>query len=165
MPAANFTEIYDFETAIESAFETLCNEAFIDTSSSNTKKDFSDKIPRVEFVLQLGGEAGHNSTTTPHHRADTFTASLTGALITLPQQDDTATRSQHAEYRATIRNIMAKARRELSDNRADLLPYHNILDIVSSGSSAQYQSEEGHWMTRMNYEIKFAVRPDAWPSE
>ncbi len=160
-----FDEIYDFETAIEGAFETFCTEQSMAAITSNTAPEFQKERPRFEFVLQVSGEAGHNSPIDPYIRPDSFTGTLTGALITPATPSDGDGPSLHALYRARFRNIMATARRLLNTTRAGLIPWHSIEDIVLGSASPQYKSEDGYYMTQTTFQIKWNIRPAAWPEE
>jgi hypothetical protein len=46
-----------------------------------------------------------------------------------------------------------------------LLPYHTINDIVQSGSNPSYEGQECFFETSLNYDLKFNIRPAAWPGE
>jgi len=163
--SATLDQIYDIETAIEAAFKTLFEEELFATYVTNDAASFQKERPRVELMFALGGETGHHSTASDYYRPDAFSGSLAVAIITPADDQGTA---QHAQYRARVRNLMAKCRtRFRSDSEADdaLLPYHTIMDVVESGTAPAYAPEDGHYISRINYELKTNIRPAAWPSE
>jgi hypothetical protein len=169
MPADNFDLIYDFETAIEAAFKLVFAEDELTAYTINELGETQKERPRVELFYANGAEAGHNSTASEYYRPDTFSGSLTVAVIT-NSKDESIGIAEHAQFRGRVRNIMAKCRTRFKADRdaADvdaLLPFHCVLDVVGSGTSPAYSPDEGHLVSRLNYEIKINIRPDAWPTE
>lgn len=162
--ATDIIQIYDFENAIEAAFKALLTAENIEARVSLDEDDFQDVRPRVEVYCSPGQETGHYHPT--HFRADTFTGTVTLAIVSNTKQ----TTREHSDFRAKVRDVMAgsrdefKADRDLNDASA-LLPYHCILDVVESGTSPNYRDEEaGVIVSSINYAIKFNIRPDAWPA-
>ena len=169
MPADNFDIIYDIESAVEAAFKLLFAEDDLTAYTINQLGETQKERPRVELMYSHGSEAGHNSTASTYYRPDTFTGSLTVAIVT-NSKDESIGIAEHAQFRGRVRNIMAKSRTRLKADRdaSDvdaLLPYHCVLDVVESGTSPAYSPEDGHLVSRINYEIKTNIRPDAWPTE
>lgn len=164
--SATLDQIYDIETALEAAFKTLFEEELFTTYVTNDAAEFQKSRPRVEIMFALGSETGHNSTHSTYYRPDAFNGSLVVAVVT--PADDTNGTAQHAQYRARVRNLMAKCRtRFKSDADGDdaLLPYHTVQDVVESGTAPAYAPEDGVYISRGNYELKLNIRPDAWPTE
>jgi hypothetical protein len=167
MPAENFDLIYDIESAVESAFKSLFQSSDLVAYTTNDAGMPSKERPRVELMYQHGAEDGHNSTASNYYRADTFAGSIIVAVITNAQDESIGT-AEHAQFRARVRNVMAKANALLVADRSgddSLLPYHSVMDVVESGTAPAYTPEEGHLVSRINYSIKVNIRPDAWPSE
>lgn len=167
MPADNFDLIYDFETAIEAGFKSFFTSQDIAAYVTNDAGETQKPRPRVEIMYANGAEAGHNSTASTYYRPDTFTGSLTVAVVTNAKDESIGT-AEHALFRARVRNAMAKSRSLLkadADGANTLLPYHCVLDVVESGTAPAYAPEDGHFVSRLNYELKINIRPDAWPTE
>lgn len=168
MAAPDFIAVYDFETAIEAAlYGVFVAEGIADTFYSGSQQDFDRPRPRVELYFSVGSQTGHIRPDATYYRPDAFSGSLTVRIVSnsKPGTDSTA---EHSAYRATVRNIMAKARGLLvADAAGDdtLLPYHTINDIVQSGSNPSYEGQEGFFETSLNYDLKFNIRPAAWPGE
>jgi hypothetical protein len=169
MPADSFDQVYDIETAIESGFKAVFAEDGLTAYTINDLGETQKERPRVEIMYQHGGEAGHNSTASTYYRPDTFTGSLTVAVVT-NSKDESIGIAEHAQFRGRVRNIMVKSRTRFKADRdaADvdaLLPHHCVLDVVESGTSPGYSPDDGHLVSRINYELKVCIRDDAWPSE
>lgn len=167
MPADSFDQIYDIETAIESAFKAFFTSQEIDCYTTNDASEQQKKRPRVELMYLHGSEAGHNSTASNYYRPDTFLATLVVAVVTNAKGDEVGT-AEHSQFRARVRNAMAKSRTLLkadADGANTLLPFHSVMDVVESGTSPAYQPEDGYFISRINYELKTNIRPDAWPAE
>lgn len=171
MQAETFNQVYDYETAIESAIEDLfLLEGFaadaVWTPASNP--ELQKNRPRIEIYCASGQETGHmHSDADGTIRPDTFSGNLALRIVS-NSLAESATTQEHATYRAAVRNVMAKSRRLLVANAAaadDILPYHSILDVVEAGTSASYQSEDGYYESTISYNIKINIRPAAWPSE
>ena len=166
MPAENFDICYDVESAVEAAFKTIFEEDGLSAYTINELGETQKERPRVELMYSHGAEAGHNSTSDEHYRPDTFTGSLTVAVWT-NSKDESIGIAEHAQFRGRVRNIMAKSRKRLKDDRDGddtIMPFHCILDVVESGTAPAYAPEDGHLISRINYELKTNIRPDAWPT-
>ena len=169
MPAETFDIVYDIESAVEAAFKLLFAEDGITAYTINQLGETQKERPRVELMYSHGGEAGHNSTASEYYRPDTFMGSITVAIVT-NSKDESIGIAEHAQFRGRVRNVMAKSRTRLKADRdaSDvdaLLPYHCVLDVVESGTAPAYQPEDGHLVSRISYELKVNIRPDAWPTE
>ena len=167
MPADSFDQVYDIETAIEAAFKSFFTAQEIPCYVTNDIAEIQKSRPRVELMYQHGSEIGHNSTASTYYRPDTFAGGLTVAIVTNAKDDNTGT-IEHSQFRARVRNIMAKSRTAFkadADAENALLPYHCVLDVVESGTSPGYEPQDGYYISRISYEIKTNIRPDAWPSE
>jgi len=167
MPADSLDQIYDFETAIEAAFKAFFVSQEIAAYVTNDIGETQKERPRVELMYANGSELGHNSTASTYYRPDTFSGSLNVAVVT-NAKDETAGTAEHAQFRARVRNVMAQSRTALKadrdgDNTA--LPYHCVLDVMESGTSPAYSPEDGHFVSRLSYELKINIRPEAWPTE
>lgn len=176
MQAETTIQIYDFENAIEAAFQKLLEaeglSAFVsldvdEVVEPEEGEPLDDKHqrprPRVELYFATGQETGHYHPS--HFRADAFTGNLMLRIVGSPK---TTTR-EHSDYRAKVRDVMAGSRDEFksdSDNNDAnaLLPYHSVMDVVESGTNPNYQDDDGSIESAITYQIKFNIRPDAWPA-
>lgn len=163
MQATDIIQIYDYENAIEAAFKALLEAEEIAAFVSLDELDFQEARPRVEVFCSPGQETGHYHPTL--FRADSFTGTVMLRIVSNPK----ATTREHSDYRATVRDIMAGSRAEFKADRdlvdaSALLPYHSILDVVESGTSPNYEGEGGVVESAVTYQIKFNIRPSAWPA-
>lgn len=169
MLAETFDQVYDIETAIEAGFKTFFTAQDIAAYVTNDAGETQKERPRVELMYANGAEAGHNSTASEYYRPDTFLGNLNVAVVTNAKDESIGT-AEHALFRARVRNVMVKCRtafkadRDASDVSA-LLPYHCVLDIAESGTAPAYEPENGHYVSRLSYELRINIRPDAWPTE
>lgn len=167
MPAETFDIVYDIESAVEAAFKLLFAEDGLTAYTINQLGETQKERPRVELMYANGAETGHTPAIEPHHRQDTFLGSMVVAVVT-NSKDESIGIAEHAQFRGRVRNIMAKSRTQLKTDREGtdtILPHHCILDVVESGTSPAYSPEDGHLVSRISYELKVNIRPDAWPAE
>jgi hypothetical protein len=169
MPVAPSIEtLYDFEAAIETGFKNLFLaelEAVAVVTTSDKAATFSEHRPRIELECTVGGEAGHHRPALPYYRADAFTAQLIVTVVSNTRPDEVGT-SEHSSFRASVRNLMAKAPTLLKANRDaanDMMPHHAVHDLVHSGSTPSYETEDGYFATSIQYDLKFGIQTDAWP--
>lgn len=170
MPAENFHLIYDFETAIPAGFKSLF---FIEEKITVLVPDDGpaneQPRPRIEMYFATGAETGHLRPSAPYFRPDAFMGSLALKVVSNTKPADVGTK-EHAAFVSLVRNMLAKASTLFKADRdaADVngyLPYHSIDSVVSTGSSPHYEGQDGYYETDMSFDLRFSIRPDAWPSE
>jgi hypothetical protein len=61
-------------------------------------------------------------------------------------------------------STLFKADRDNADAKG-YFPYHAIDAVKASGSTPTYEGQDGFYQTDMNYDLRFSIRPDAWPAE
>jgi hypothetical protein len=170
MPAATFKACYDFETALPAGFKALLQaEEIKPVLVPADGPKFRQERPRIELYFNAGGETGHHAPTLPHYRADAFAGSLLITIISNTKPADVGT-AEHMDYVSAVRDLMARARTLFKADRdaadaAGYLPYHAVHDIVHTGSNTDYEGQDGYYQTDLNYDLKFSIRPDAWPAE
>jgi len=168
MSALNFQQCYDFETAIPAGFKKLFTaEDVSNVFIPNDGPKFQNVRPRIELFFSCGPETGHCRPILPHYRADAFTGSIGLTVISNVRPAEVGT-AEHSDHVATVRDLMARATSLFKINRtADdlMLPYHAIDAVTAAGSTPHYESQDGYYQTDLNYEIRFSIRPDAWPDE
>ena len=172
MPEApNFNTLYEFEDSLEAAFETWLNSnaglnllgtAKVDTAadSEGASDEFQKKRPRVECFVTVGSPVG----SPPHfvfdasglRRENGWHASVQLGIITASDP------SIHRAYRGGVRNIMATADEVLSGAN-QYLPYHEVSQCFSAGSSRTVSPQDGVFVTQLTYNIIFAIQVSAWP--
>lgn len=162
MPATDHLQIYDFETAIEAAFETLFVAQEINTLKPGDS-EFYNARPRAEVLVMVGRQTGSIWTgDITYQRPQAFEGSISVRVITSAKEDD-ASISEHAQYRSAVRNVMVKSRQLLN---ADTLPeFHQLLDVIQTGTSYEYNPQEGVLVSQLTYDIRFCIRQTAWPTE
>lgn len=164
MPAPDIQTLYDFESQIEGAFETLLAAQFLAksiTCSTSVSRDLSiDSTPRVEIVLSLAASLNQRTTigqATPKQVPNAFAGNLAISVVTTRGTN----RSSHGPIRGVVRYVMSGANGILSDV---VLPYLQILDLVPAASAPEVYAEKDQDITVLNYAIAFAVKDSAWPA-
>lgn len=167
MPADNFKLCYDFETAIPVGFKRLFAAENVAVLVPDDGPMTQMPRPRIELFFACGPETGHIWPASIYGRADAFTGTIGLTVISNVRPADVGTK-EHADYVATVRDLMARATTLFKANREDAdtyLPHHAIDAITATGCTPHYESQDGYYQTDMNYNIRFCIRPDAWPSE
>jgi hypothetical protein len=175
MSALDHIPLYDYETAIEAAVQTILVAADIPTyaSFSPAELDPPRPRPRVEIELQTGAATGHRSTSTEVYRPDSFTGTLSLTVITNTSDEISSTEEPinagaraHAQFRALVRYHCGGIETTLTDdaNAGDtMLPYHSVNRFIEAGTSPTINTENGLLASQLNWEIHFNIRPEAWP--
>jgi len=171
MSAPDFNTLMEFEDFLEAAFETWLNSneelnllgtAAVDSTpgSEGAADQFQKARPRVECFVTVGAPVGNP----PHfvldvngvRRENGWHATVELAVITAAEP------KIHRAYRAGVRNVMASADDVLVGSN-DYLPWHEVTQCFSAGSSRTLEPEKGTFLTHLTYDIIFAIQPSAWP--
>lgn len=158
--------IYDFETAIEEAFRTaLAAQSLtaytvttIPTEDGEAASEFQKKRPRVVVSFAPGAakgmllaESGYKARS-GELREQAYAGTLTVEVVTA------AAIATHRAYRATVRSVMDTICRTVN-----VLPAkHCVQRVKAASTSDTYSSDQGAYVSRLQYEVDFSVQTDAW---
>ena len=167
--APNFRELYKFEKYLEAGFEIWLNTnqelkllgtAKVTDTGDAVGDSLQHDTPRVECFAIKGEPVGRP----PHfifdaqgnRRENGWHAIIhLGALTT-------ADADIHDEYRAAVREIVSQADNVLfGDN--PYLPYHEVSQCFSGQDDPRIEPEKGFYLTKMTFNIIFAILNTAWP--
>lgn len=153
---ATEAEIYDYESAIESAVKALFTADEVTCYTPADDPEFQRSIPRVELQVIAGPATGHIQLLTldgehESHVYDSWTGALLIACITKAQH------AEHVSYRAHIRAKLARVRQGTMD-------HHNLIDLTPAGTTPMLKPQEGIYESRLTYSIAFCVKKSAWPN-
>lgn len=146
--------LYDFETAIETAVAAALTDAGLIAVTPSSDPTFQKTIPRIEVSFQPG--AAKQTWHPTQNRNCTWTGMLSLAVVT---EGDSQNRAVHRQYKAELRNVMADLRNTLNAT----LDYHKIQNIVDAGvSSESYQPEQGVDVSVLHFNVDFGIDNGAW---
>lgn len=165
------TNIFDFDTAIYSAFQRLFSDNAITLVTPKESAQFQKDRARVEMLFQLGQAKQSYHIVNNQLRNASWFAQVIFQIIT-PQGETSATlipvldsSEAHREYRARVRNILSTAKDALNGN--DLtgdayLPFHEVQLINDLSTSPEYKPQDGIESSRMVYGLEFGIDQGAW---
>jgi len=167
MAAPDLETLLDFETNIESAAETfLSTDTGLATSSIFVQLDESDLVlPRLSVMFELGeadDPPDERSSTSPVLAYRKYNGTLTVRVVTRASLD--GSNSDHRSYRAKVRkSLLINATNfdtEVSTG-VSVLPYYDVKYLRPSGT--QFDIDGDLAISTLSYEVRFAIRNDAWP--
>lgn len=171
---ATEAQIFDFETAIERAVQTVFEATGIVTWTPGDDPALKKHRPRVELAFIPGPATGHlqpSAATNTVFWAKMIELGMTLAdTVKLPPlvhdaytgilQIAAFTKASHAEhiaYRARVRHV-ASALIYFADPE-----HHEVTDVTAAGTSNILQPEEGLYESRLQYNLTFCVKHTSWP--
>ncbi len=166
MPAPDLPTLYDFETQIESAFQSVLQAALLTASIVCqviiTRDSAIDDTPRIELQCTVGaplsqrrgtGTIGVNYREIPI----AFGFKLSATVITTRPTND----NEHGAIRGLTRfNLSAAANVITARN----LPYLQILEMLPAGSPPAILDEKQQDKSLLEYDGWFAIQNSAWPT-
>jgi hypothetical protein len=154
---STFAAIYDFEGQVEAAFKAFLEAAGLTAIDADTV-EFQKARPRVNVVFQCGPALDHMVQTYDGvFRHDIFSGTLALEIITAARTASEV--STHKEYRAKVRNAMAKARQNMTMTNLALV-YIN----TDGSTTPSVDPENGVEESQMNFAIRFGILSTAWPA-
>ncbi len=155
MPAPNFPKLYEFEDAVEAAARSILTRHGF--TAMIAREDSIASTPRVDISCVIGAATRHYG-----HRAsdgeiflDRWNGSLNFDVIT----DRVKNREQHRPLRAKLRWLM----QDLSLWTPELLPYHQVVELIESGSTPEVNNEKEQDFSALAFNLVLGIRADAWP--
>ena len=166
MPAPDYESIYDVEGAVEPAIQTVLGAAGF---AAFTQRGTSI-LPsvRVDIQLSLGEELETRGRDNERNFVTTgWRAQLLLRLVTprFGQPDSNGnplpyTPTAHGRMKGKLRRVLQHA---IGAFTVEILPYHVVTQILSSGSSPQLDADEEHDVSELAYACVISVRQGAWP--
>lgn|GEM_PF-1749358 len=153
-PATDINDIYDYETAIETAVKTLLTDNGITAVRQRDTAELA--TPRVDVQFAVGAGEDHSHVfRNGEQRPDIFNGNLRLQVVTSRNQNDT----NHGTFRAKVREAIYKWR----DSLNPILAYHAVLKVLESGTVPDIVEDQDQDVSIVNFNIVFCVRADAWP--
>lgn len=169
MPAPDLETLLDFETNIESACETfLATDTGLATTSIYGQLDEDDFVlPRLEVKFEMGAAddpPDERSTTDPILAYRKYNGILNVRIVTRASLDgaNATHRSVRAKVRASL--LISATNFDTLDGAgpATVLPYYDVKYLRPSGTLFDIDGDLA--ISELSYEVRFAIRNDAWPT-
>ena len=118
---------------------------------------FKWPTPRIEIESTPGAAVGHWVVVDGERRSNGWAAVIAISVITDTDQ------TKHSALVSAVRERAAIFDQILGDDEdASLMPYHQISKCLSSGETDMMKVGAGFFVTILNFEITFNIRPPAW---
>ncbi len=157
MRAPDYETIFDVETAVETAFQTVLQSVW-DIPTYRQTSDVKLPIPRVDVQLQLGADHGHFGRTSDGQLIrDAWHGTLLLDIVTKRRR---GVANLHGRSRARVRHAV-----QYSSGRfgTDVLPYHVLTSILDAGSDPTVDTGDDCDVSTLTFSVVISVRPGAWP--
>lgn len=148
-------QIYDFETAIETAVKRILEDAGLNCYATQDAAALERLRPRVEIQFTVGPATDHLQQVGEQMVHDAFTGSLILSAVT----DMIDGIDSHTSYRSGLRAIGAQLIYDLDD---DALPFHDINQVMPAGSTPVVSPSDGLFESRQVYTVHFNIKQSAW---
>ena len=163
----NNIAIYDFEGQLEAGFTALFSGENFDVISWDSDPEFQSPKPRVELMVLIDS-AGHPVQLTPLLSDNTCRVNMYSARLTLRfvTNCDDSGKLSHRAYRANARSLIESCPVQPTEwpSINNNLQYHFVhFPIRPDGSSRVSKQQDGVEWSVCTYQLKFSIRPDAWP--
>lgn len=175
----DISAVFDFETAMEVAFELFLQAGQItavrppfEPLDDENGNQVAISRPRVEIQFSCGGATGGDHVAQGAQRNATYTGTLELQVVTDSGPEGSAA---HRDYRAMVRKLMSDARKGLQGvgnpalgiNGANAdgityLPCHKVQDVREDGCTPNYKVERGFEISTLTYRINFGIDHGAW---
>ncbi len=155
MPAPDFPKLYQFEDYVEAAAKSFLTQHGL--TAMIAREDAIATTPRVDVSCVMGAATRHYGRRASDGEIflDRWNGSLNFDVIT----DRVKNREQHRPLRAKLRWLM----QDLSFWRIDLLPYHQIVELIETGTTPELVNEKEQDVSALVFSLVLGIRADAWP--
>ena len=159
MAASSIEDLLNFEAHFESAAVTFLNDE-ISIDVFGTLSDSELTTPRIEVQMEVGTSVFHSlreggSSPTAKEYTD-YDAIFSVRVLT---DNAVGQAGNHATYRAQCRKMLLHS---ATNWDGTTLPYYDLKWLQPADST--YSTNEDFQVTDLTWNIKFAIRDDAWPS-
>lgn len=166
MPAPDYATLYDFETQMEGAWQSVLLEFLAPLGITQvfvTRDDAVLDTPRVEVEFHVGNALNQRKAFPgPPYREipNAFNAALVVRVVTTRALAEN--KVQHGPLRGLLRyNLSASANRIKAQTN---LPYLQILEMLPASSVPRIIDEKEQDISEMQYSMQFAINNNAWPT-
>ena len=182
MAAQDLTELFDFETAFETAAQTILTDAGIVAYISQqnvTKALISTGIgfdlgPAIDELASLDPAAGYPAlqpswpaNQAPPQEYFRYTAGLEFS-VEVPRDQNQITPAPAdgvdqllAQIRAKIRTAMMRVMFPFNDTN---LPLYRVTDIRPNGTTTGFEAVRNIDFVSLRFSLTFQIKPSAWPA-
>ncbi len=174
--AQDFTELFDFESAFETAAQTILENAGITAyiSQQNVTKALigtgisMDIGAALDELTQLAKPANWPSGQQPPQEYFRYTGSIVftvevprdqNAISPVPTPPEVS--KVLAQVRAKIRTAMMRVLMPFDDTN---LPLYRVTDIRPNGTSTGFEAVRNIDYTSLRFDVSFLIQPTAWPA-
>jgi hypothetical protein len=162
MPADNYGQIFDLESAIEAAAAAILDQAILEAGLSAevyTQRSEQELVwPFISAQFTPGAHNGH-SVRCPDGRIRE--AGWSGRLAFRIETERSLSNGAHLDLRKIVRVAMADPDTEFTGTR---LPFHSMA-LTTAGSTPVVQVEDNIDVSELVFEADVFVRADAFPTE
>lgn len=153
----------------EDAFEPACKAVLVANGVARayiTRTDETIQTPCVLIEFTLGEADRHAGVRVSDGEIflDVYRAKLSLTIITdraTNDDQDADNTDSHSDIRAKCRVAM----RKISNWTVALLPYHQVTEIMPTGTSPQITAESDQDLSELTFSMVVSVRADAWPED
>lgn len=167
MPAADYPTLYDFETQLETAWDTVFEAASLTTYTQQASTDKTGPYVTVQATV---GEAGRKYQTVSDNEIKgniLFGFTLEVQVVSNRTGTDAAANlAAHKTARGKVRHLLERwpAQCTGGSNINSQLSYIAIADMARSGGSRGVDEGRNFDITTETYSGQFQIKPDAWPT-
>lgn len=148
-------KVYLFEFIFSEALRQVLSDAEFDAWTAYVVPDFQKERGRVEVIFVPGPGQGIWKMINGEPRERAWKGQFVLHAITQIDQ------VQHGIYVGQLRTLMAKAGSLI--NGTDPMQFHKLQPFfMDAGTSAVLTSDDGYYMTTLNYNVDFSIQDNAW---
>lgn len=156
MPAPDFQTIFDVETAMKNAVDTILSAAPYNFSIVRSQAEQGKRVyPRADAQFDLGAEETHRGEFSPGQFINDAWLGVLTVTIGTKRGD-----GSHGQMRGLARLAMQYFKDEFNSSR---LPYHVLTRIKHGNTECGISADNDTDLSAINFECVVSVRPGAWP--
>ena len=162
--APDWIELEKWEDYFESAAKAILAAQSINAYITRTDETRATPCVAIEFTLGAQERHAGQRASDGEYFYDVYKATLSYTIATdraTNDDQDAANTDSHATIRAKCRWLM----RDISLWSLVLLPYHQVTEIIPTGTSPQISDEQDWDISQLDFSMLVAVRADAWPAD
>jgi hypothetical protein len=156
MPAATVNQLFAYEHAIESCWETILSTVDADLTPYIEATDRNKRVPYVDIQLRKTNPEGSQFVNQNIVYYKLWNAILMFRVVTARGK----TSDRQSEFIGMVR-IAAQSFKTLATQA--ILPFHAVLNMQDAGVERGVIKDERLDWAEVYFKIKFGIRSDAWP--
>jgi len=164
MAAPDYATLYDFETQLETAWDTVFTAAGYTTHVTQDTTDKDTIYVEVKAEIGAGGESYEMLSQTVPYGNRMFDFTLTVDVKT--SRTETGANTAHKTARGKVRNLLERWPTDCTGGSSinSNLTYIKIARMVRTGGDRSSDEGRGQDITTETYSGTFQVKRDAWPA-